>query len=67
VKDIGGKACCVVGDLCSDESSKNAVKEAMRLLGGACSSLGRALWLQQVLAMTAHKGTPFDAQAWTCW
>lgn len=37
VKEIGGMACCVVGDLCSDQSSKEAVQEAMRLMGGACT------------------------------
>jgi len=67
VKDLGGKACSVVGDLCSDESSKNAVKEAMRLMGGARSGLARALWLQEVLVLSAHKASAPDAQAWTCW
>ncbi|KAK9834036.1 hypothetical protein WJX81_004926 [Elliptochloris bilobata] len=34
VKELGGKACSVVGDLCDDDSCKNAVKVAIQQLGG---------------------------------
>ena len=34
VKELGDKACSVVGDLCDDDSSKNAVKQAISQLGG---------------------------------
>ena len=36
VKELGGKACSVVGDLCDDNSSKNATKEAIEQLGASC-------------------------------
>ena len=34
VKELGDKACSVVGDLCDDDSSKKAVKQAISQLGG---------------------------------
>ncbi|KAK9836122.1 hypothetical protein WJX81_003016 [Elliptochloris bilobata] len=34
VKELGDKACSVVGDLCDDDSCKNAVKVAIQKLGG---------------------------------
>ena len=38
VKELGGEACSVVGDLCDDSSCKNATKEAIKQLGASCTA-----------------------------